>query len=309
MNSVAKDSYGRVAVLMGGWSAEREISLRSGDAVLNALLEENVDAVGIDVDHSSAVAEALIAGKFDRAFLALHGRGGEDGSMQGLLETMMLPYTGSGVLGSALALDKLRCKQVWLSMGLPTPEFIVLESEADCEKVEEELGLPVIIKPVLEGSSIGMTKVETADQLVPAFEKARESAGCVIAERWIVGNEYTAAVLKRRVLPLIKLETSRQFYDYAAKYESDDTQYICPCGLDEDVESGYAELALRAFDAVGASGWGRVDFMVDESGKAWLIEVNTIPGMTDHSLVPMAAKQAGLSFNQLVLEILDGSHV
>ena len=305
MKSAAHTDYGKVAVLMGGWSAERKISLKSGNAVLKALLESGVDATGIDVDET--VAQKLMEGRFDRAFIALHGRGGEDGSIQGLLETIRMPYTGSGVLGSALALDKLRCKQVWSSMNLATPDFQILENEDDCEAALKHLGLPLIVKPVLEGSSIGMTKVETKEQICPALEKAKQSTGCVIAERWVAGKEYTAAILGRRVLPLIKLETSRQFYDYVAKYESDDTRYICPCGLDQQKEAELAEISLRAFDAADACGWGRVDFIVDESGKAWLIEVNTIPGMTDHSLVPMAAKQTGMEFNQLVLEILGGA--
>lgn len=302
--SATQIDHGKVAVLMGGWSAEREISLRSGNAVLKSLLESGVSAVGIDVDES--ISQKLIDGRFDKAFIALHGRGGEDGSMQGLLETLKIPYTGSGVLGSALALDKMRSKQVWVSMNLATPDFMPVENADDCEAAVNKLGLPLIVKPVLEGSSIGMSKVETHEQMIPAFEKAKQSAGCIIAERWIDGSEYTASILGRNVLPLIKLETAREFYDYVAKYESDDTKYICPCGLDESTEAGLAELSLKAFDAVGASGWGRVDFMIDESGKAWLIEVNTIPGMTDHSLVPMAAKQGGMGFDELVLKILGG---
>lgn len=304
MENVTQNDYGKVAVLMGGWSAEREISLQSGNAVLNALVESGVNAVGIDVD--DAVAKELIEGGFDRAFIALHGRGGEDGSIQGLMDTMKLPYTGSGVLGSALALDKVRSKQVWLSIDLATPDFQIIENKDDCDTAIAALGLPLIVKPVLEGSSIGMTKVETQEQMFPALELAQQSLGCIIAERWVEGDEYTAAILGRRVLPLIKLETSRKFYDYVAKYEADDTRYICPCGLSESIESELAEFSLKAFDAVGASGWGRVDFIVDASDKAWLIEVNTIPGMTDHSLVPMAAQQSGLKFNDLVLEILAG---
>jgi len=306
MAAITPSDYGRVAVLMGGWSAEREISLLSGNAVLNALLESGVSATGIDVTHQ--VAKDLSAGDFDRVFVALHGRGGEDGTIQGLMEMMGLQYTGSNVLGSALALDKCRTKQIWSSMGLATPDFVAIDTEEDGKYAIRTLGLPLIVKPVLEGSSIGMSKVETKDQMPGALEKAKECSGKVIAEKWIEGDEYTAAILGRRVLPMIKLETPRQFYDYVAKYESDDTKYICPCGLDESIESDYAKLSLQAFDAVGASGWGRVDFITDASGKAWLIEVNTIPGMTDHSLVPIAAKQAGIGFNDLVLEILDSSN-
>jgi D-alanine-D-alanine ligase len=296
------NGFGRVALLMGGWSAERAISLKSGNAVLKALRAAGIDAHGIDVDHH--VAYALNEGGFDRVFIMLHGRGGEDGSMQGMLEVMGLPYTGSGVLGSALGMDKLRSKQIWQANGLPTPEYVVLESQQDCEKALQQLGLPLIVKPVLEGSSIGMSKVEQGADMLAAWELAKSYGGKVIAERWITGREYTAAILNRRVLPMIRLETPRQFYDYVAKYESSDTRYICPCGLEQAHEQALADTMLAAFDAVGASGWGRVDFMLDKNDQPWLIEVNTVPGMTDHSLVPMAAKQAGLDFGQLVLEIL-----
>ena len=305
MNS-ANANFGKVAVLMGGWSAEREISLRSGNAVLDALQQSDIDAHGIDADHS--IASVLEQGDFDRVVIMLHGRGGEDGTMQGLLEILDLPYTGSGVLGSALAMDKLRCKQVWAARGLPTPDYVVLENEQDCQQALQQLGLPLIVKPVLEGSSIGMTKVEQEDEMLPAFKLATDCNGTVIAEKWIHGAEYTAAILNREVLPMIRLETSRQFYDYIAKYEADDTQYICPCGLDQETESQLAQMMLDAFDTIDASGWGRVDFMLDEQEKPWLIEANTVPGMTDHSLVPMAAKQAGLDFNELVIEILRSSN-
>ncbi len=305
MNS-ANDSFGKVAVLMGGWSAEREISLLSGNAVLSALQQSEVDAHGIDADHG--IASVLGEGSFDRAVIMLHGRGGEDGTMQGLLEVLDLPYTGSGVLGSALAMDKLRCKQVWEAKGLPTPDYFVLESEQDCQQALEKLGLPLIIKPVLEGSSIGMTKVEQEAEMLPAYQTARDCEGTVIAEKWITGAEYTAAILNREVLPMIRLETNRKFYDYVAKYQANDTQYICPCGLDQATESELAQMMLDSFDAIDASGWGRVDFMLDQEGKPWLIEANTVPGMTDHSLVPIAAKQAGLEFNDLVIEILRSSN-
>lgn len=301
------NSFGKVAVLMGGWSAEREISLISGRAVLQALLNSGVDAHGIDVDHE--VARVLLDGKFDRAFIVLHGRGGEDGSIQGLLETMAIPYTGSAVLGSSLAMDKLRTKQVWSATGLPTPDYVVLNSEEDCARALDEIGVPMIIKPVLEGSSIGMSKVETADELIPAWQLATACKGDVIAERWVTGKEYTAAILVDRVLPMIRMVTPHKFYDYAAKYTANDTQYLCPCGLPAEVEASLATMMLQAYRAVGASGWGRVDFMIDDDAQPWLIEVNTVPGMTDHSLVPMAAKQAGISFEQLVVQILAGSHV
>jgi D-alanine-D-alanine ligase len=302
--AVVKDvkQFGKVAVLMGGLSAEREISLLSGNAVLDALKSKGVDAHGIDVDEN--IVNKLAAEDYQRVFIVLHGRGGEDGTMQGLLELMSLPYTGSDVKSSSLAMDKLKTKQIWLSMGLPTPDFCILDSEQSCTQALQTLGLPLIIKPVLEGSSIGMSKVETEDELVPAWQKAQQCGGTVIAERWVVGEEYTAVILDGQVLPMIKLKTTHKFYDYDAKYEANDTQYICPCGLSAAREAELGEMACSAFDAVGASSWGRVDFMLDQDGQPWLIEVNTVPGMTSHSLVPMAAKQAGLSFEDLVLKIL-----
>lgn len=295
------DELGRVAVLMGGHSAEREISLQSGSAVLKALQEQGVNATGYDVDKD--IAARLHDDDIDRVFIVLHGRGGEDGTVQGMLETMHLPYTGSGVFASSLSMDKLRTKQVWQANGLPTPEYQVLRSEQDCQLAIEKLGLPVIVKPVLEGSSIGMSKVETEHELVPAMNKALACGGDVIAEKWITGSEYTAAFLGDTILPMIQLKTSHKFYDYEAKYKSDDTQYICPCGLGEQLESSLGSLVREAYGAVKASGWGRVDFMLDADMNPWLIEVNTVPGMTSHSLVPMAAKQAGLSFEQLVMFI------
>lgn len=300
INDVAQ--FGKVAVLMGGLSAEREISLLSGNAVLDALKNKGVDAHGIDVDEN--IVKQLVDENYQRAFIVLHGRGGEDGTIQGLLELMSVPYTGSGVMASSLAMDKLKTKQIWLAMGLPTPDFRILDSEQSCQQAIETLGLPLIIKPVLEGSSIGMSKVEREEELVPAWNKAQRCGGTVIAERWIVGEEYTAAMLDDQVLPMIKLKTTHKFYDYDAKYEAEDTQYICPCGLPETQEAVFAELTATAFNAVGASSWGRVDFMVDQDGQPWLIEVNTVPGMTSHSLVPMAAKQAGLSFEDLAVRIL-----
>lgn len=305
MKSALNNNFGKVAVLMGGWSAEREISLMSGSAVLIALQNQGVDAHGVDVGHDIAVV--LGQENFDRAFIALHGRGGEDGTMQGLLSAMGIPYTGSKILGSSLAMDKLRTKQIWQAVGLPTPEYWILDSEDDCAEAFEKGCLPLIIKPVLEGSSIGMTKVEKESELIPAWQKARSCCNTVIAERWIHGKEYTAAVLNDAVLPMIRLETSHLFYDYEAKYQSEDTKYICPCGLDVDDEKHLSLMVRKAFSAVDASGWGRVDFMVDQKNQPWLIEVNTVPGMTDHSLVPMAAKHAGMDFEQLVIEILRGA--
>jgi D-alanine-D-alanine ligase len=294
--------FGKVAVLMGGLSAEREISLLSGGAVLAALKSKGIDAHGIDVNDN--IVRELLDGDFQNAFIILHGRGGEDGSMQGLLELMSLPHTGSGVMASSLAMDKLRTKQIWLAMGLPTPDFCIIDSEKSCLQALQRLSLPLIIKPVLEGSSIGMSKVEREEEMLPAFKKAHQCGGTVIAERWIEGKEYTVAVLDDNALPMIELKTTHKFYDYDAKYEANDTQYICPCVLSEEQEAKFAELAMQAFNALGASSWGRVDFMVDQNNKPWLIEVNTVPGMTDHSLVPMAAKQAGISFEELVVRIL-----
>ncbi|VAW51603.1 D-alanine--D-alanine ligase [hydrothermal vent metagenome] len=300
--SVDVSQFGKVAVLMGGLSAEREISLLSGNAVLGALKNQGIDAYGVDVNEN--IINELANGNYQNVFIVLHGRGGEDGTMQGLLELMVVPYTGSGVAASSLAMDKLKTKQIWLAMDLPTPDFCIIDSKQSCQQALKKLSLPLIIKPVLEGSSIGMSKVEREEELIPAWEKAQQCGGTVIAECWIEGDEYTATILDKQVLPLIKLETPHKFYDYDAKYEANDTQYICPCGLPEKREVEFSALAVQAFDAVGASSWGRVDFMVDNNNKAWLIEVNTVPGMTSHSLVPMAAKQADLSFKDLVVKIL-----
>jgi D-alanine-D-alanine ligase len=244
---------------------------------------------------------------FDRAFIALHGRGGEDGVIQGALEAMGIPYTGSGVLGSALAMDKVRSKRIWQSLGLPTPEFVELGSQRDLAAVTERLGLPVMVKPVREGSSWGASKVTEADRLQPAWALAQQYDDRVMAERWVIGQEYTASILLDETLPLIKLETPREFYDYEAKYVEETTRYICPCGLEPRREQELVDLMLQAFAAIDASGWGRVDFMLDEQQQPWLIEVNTIPGMTSHSLVPMAAARAGYDFRQLVLRILETS--
>lgn len=298
-------AFGKVAVLMGGRSAEREISLRSGQAILDALQQRGVQALSLDAGGDDFVSQ-LGSGGFDRAFIALHGRGGEDGVVQGLLESLGIPYTGSGVLGSALSMDKLRTKQVWAGAGLPTPTFTVLQRDADLQAVPA-LGFPVMLKPVREGSSIGMTKVEQERDLKKAWHEASRFDREVLAESWVYGVEYTAAIVADTALPLIRLETPREFYDYEAKYLADTTRYHCPCGLLEDVESGLQDLAMRAFRAVGASGWGRVDFFVDAAQRPWLIEVNTVPGMTDHSLVPMAAQVYGWDMPELVWRILESS--
>ncbi len=306
MNAPAARDFGRVAVLMGGWSAEREVSLRSGAAVLAALRRRGVDAHGIDVQGGEALLE-LVEGGFERAFIMLHGRGGEDGVVQGALEALGMPYTGSGVLASALAMDKLRCKQFFAGVDLPTPAWQVLEPDTDPDYVAATLGLPLMVKPALEGSSLGMTRVEHPSQLPAAREAAARYGGPVLAEQWIDGPEYTCAVLDGGALPLIRLETPHAFYDYAAKYEADTTRYHCPCGLAPEEEARLQRLALAAFNALGARGWGRVDLMCDGDGRPWIIEVNTVPGMTDHSLVPMAARAAGMDFDELVWRILAGT--
>ncbi|WP_457789120.1 D-alanine--D-alanine ligase [Pseudomonas sp. PL-6] len=304
-SSLDPKAFGRVAVLFGGKSAEREVSLKSGKAVLGALQAAGVDAFGIDVGDDFLAR--LNAEKIDRAFIVLHGRGGEDGSMQGLLECAGIPYTGSGILASALAMDKLRTKQVWHSLGLPTPRHAVLSSQADCEAAAVELGFPLIVKPAHEGSSIGMAKVDSVEALIAAWQDAARYDSQVLVEQWIAGPEFTIAVLRGQVLPPIGLGTPHSFYDYDAKYLADDTQYRIPCGLSAEKEAELKELTARACEAVGTQGWARADVMQDASGQFWLLEVNTVPGMTDHSLVPMAARAAGLDFQQLVLAILADS--
>lgn len=296
---------GRVGVLMGGASAEREISLRSGNAVTAALREAGVDAHAID--WNGRLDRDFHAHDFDRYFVALHGRGGEDGQIQAVLDLLDRPYTGSGVLGCALAMDKARAKLVWLGAGLPTPPFEIVGETFDTEAMLARLGAPVFVKPAREGSSIGISKVDNGEALRAAIEHARAYDDSVVVERGISGGEYTLSIVDGRTLPLIKLETPRDFYDYKAKYAADDTRYLCPCGLPTAQEQAIAELGMRAFDVLGGAGWGRVDLMLDSAGQAWLIELNTVPGMTDHSLVPMAARQAGLSFADLVLTILGAS--
>lgn len=301
--TVEPRAFGKVAVLMGGWSAERAVSLRSGQAVLDALLRSGVDAQGIDVSKET-VLQSLQEGNYDRAFIVLHGPGGEDGRIQAVLEVMDIPYTGSDVLSSALAMDKLRSKMILEAAGLPTPDYMVLDDETDPEYVVASLGLPLMVKPALEGSSIGMTRVNEPQQMHDAYTTAAQFPGAVIAERWIEGGEYTVTILGEQTLPVIKLETPNEFYDYEAKYQSDQTRYLCPCGLDPEQEGQLQRLALAAFKAVGARGWGRVDILCSEDGKPWVIELNTVPGMTDHSLVPMAARAIGMDFDQLVYAIL-----
>lgn len=297
--------FGKVAVLYGGTSAERDISLESGRAVHAGLREAGIDAHLFDT-YERRLTE-LLDDNYDRAFIALHGRGGEDGVIQGALETLGIPYTGSGILGSALAMDKVRSKQIWRGAGIPTPDFLEIRGRDDLESIADLLGFPVMIKPVHEGSSCGASRVTSSEQLEEAWRQAGSFDDRVMAERWIIGSEYTLSILMDECLPLIRLETPREFYDYQAKYMEETTRYICPTGLDAGRERELGELMQSAFDAVGAAGWGRVDFMLDKQEQPWLIEVNTIPGMTGHSLVPMAARQAGYDFSRLVLRILETS--
>ncbi len=304
---MTRRNFGKVAVLMGGPSAEREVSLKSGNAVLAALKRQHVDAHGMDADKSTL--RLLEDGNFDRVFIALHGRWGEDGVIQGALEVLDIPYTGSGVLGSALGMDKLRSKYLWSAAGIPTPDYVVLESGTDLNKVTSKLGLPVFVKPVREGSSLGISKVKTETELKAAWEMAAKYDDKVMAERFVDGAELTCGILGDQALPLIRIETEREFYDYEAKYILDTTRYLCPCGLPTDQERDIRHLALRAFEVLGCCGWGRVDFMLDKAGHAYALEVNTVPGMTDHSLVPKAAKQSGMNFDELVLRILETADV
>lgn len=297
--------FGKVAVLMGGRSAERDISLQSGQAVLDALQRSGIDAYEFDTARQELTQ--LLSESFDRAFIALHGRGGEDGQIQGALEALGIPYTGSGVLASALGMDKYRSKRLWQSHALPTPDFMLLDKDSDIHAVVEQIGLPMMIKPAREGSSIGISKVNTIDELPEAIEQAMALDDSVLAEAWVNGKEYTVPILNEQILPMIRLETPREFYDYVAKYEVDTTSYICPCGLDQEEESRIGLIAREAFQVIDGRGWGRVDLMIDEKSGPMLIEVNTVPGLTSHSLVPMSARVAGIDFDQLIVEILRGS--
>ncbi len=302
-----RETFGKVAVLMGGSSAERDISLKSGRAVLAALERRGVDAHAFDP--SERPLEHLRSGGFDRAFIALHGRLGEDGTVQGALQMMGIAYTGSGVMASALAMDKWRTKLVWRAAGVRTPRFELLHAESNFKTVARKLGLPLMVKPSCEGSSIGMSKVLKAEKLRAAYRLAAKHDSVVIAEQFIKGSELTASILDDQALPLIRVETPRVFYDYQAKYFANSTRYICPCGLSAKQEKKIQEKALQAYQVLGCSGWGRVDLMLDKRHVPYFIEVNTVPGMTDHSLVPMAARAAGLSFEDLVMRILESSHV
>ncbi|WP_028994341.1 D-alanine--D-alanine ligase [Azonexus hydrophilus] len=293
--------FGKVAVLFGGTSAEREVSLNSGSRVLAALLGQGIDAHAFDP--AEQPLDALKG--YDRAFIALHGRHGEDGTIQGALEVMHIPYTGSGVLASALAMDKFRTKLMWQAAGLPIPEYALLKADSDFADIEEELGLPLFVKPAREGSSIGVTKVKTPGALKAAYEEAARHDPLVIAEKGVMGGEYTVGIVGDEVLPIIKIEPATEWYDYEAKYNRDDTQYLCPCGLPEAKEMQIRAQALEAFRMLGGRGWGRVDFLMDEDGNHYFLEVNTAPGMTDHSLVPMGARAAGMDYPALVRRVLE----
>ena len=299
--------FGRVAVLLGGASSEREVSLMSGKDVLAALQRRGVDAHGFDPAERDLMQ--LREAQFQRAWIALHGPGGEDGTVQGALEFLGIPYTGSGVTGSAIAMDKLRTKRLAVAVGVPTPDFVVLRTAADLEVALQRLKVPMIVKPASQGSSVGMTRVERAHELPAAWRAATQHEPVAFAEPWVTGGEYTVSILQGAALPSIRIETPRAFYDYEAKYLRDDTRKTCPAGLSAAAEQQLAQLALGAFEACGAEGWGRADFMMDEHAQPLLLEVNTVPGMTDHSLVPMAARVAGLDFGELVWRILETSLV
>ena len=302
--SIDVQAFGKVAVMFGGSSAERDVSLRSGNAVLSALQQAGVDAVAFDPKQQDLNQLAELGTQ--RVFIVLHGRGGEDGSMQGALQQAGLPYTGSGVLGSALAMDKIRCKYLFQAQQLPTAPFAVVHSEdTDFAGLLAQLGGKVMVKPANEGSSIGMSAASNVDELRQAISAALKYDSEILVERWINGREFTVAILNGQVLPIVEMRTPRAFYDYEAKYQANSTEYLCPAPLDAQLTAAMQESALKAFNAVGASGWGRVDIMLDDTGNHYLLEVNTVPGMTEKSLVPMAAKAAGLSFQQLVLAILN----
>jgi D-alanine-D-alanine ligase len=298
-------NFGKVAVLFGGKSGEREVSIKSGSAVLAALQRQGVNA------HAFDPAEQPLHDleSFDVAMINLHGRFGEDGAMQGALELLGIPYTGSGVMASAIGMDKWRTKMVWSAAGVSTPAFELVKADSDFAAIEKKLGLPLFVKPANEGSSIGISKVKQAGGLKAAYELAAKSDPLVIAEQFVGGGEYTVGILGNQALPIVRIVPKNEFYDFEAKYLRDDTEYLCPCGLSAEKEAQIQREALQAFNAIGCSGWGRVDFLMDEAGKHYFLEVNTSPGMTDHSLVPMAAKAAGIRFDELVIRILELAHV
>ncbi len=293
--------FGRVAVLFGGKSAEREISIKSGSAVLAALLRQGIDAYAFD----PAARPLHDLENFDIAMISLHGRFGEDGAMQGALELLGIPYTGSGVMASAIGMDKWRTKMIWSAAGISTPAFELVKADSDFTAIEQKLGLPLFVKPANEGSSIGISKVKQAGGLKAAYELAAESDPLVIAEQFVGGGEYTVGILGNKALPIVRIVPKNEFYDFEAKYLRDDTEYLCPCGLTAEKEAQIQQEALQAFSTIGCRGWGRVDFLMDAAGNHYFLEINTSPGMTDHSLVPMAAKAAGISFDELAVQILE----
>jgi D-alanine-D-alanine ligase len=302
--------FGKVAVLLGGLSAEREVSLKSGAAVLAALQAQGIDAQGFD----PRALPLHDLEKFDRVFINLHGRFGEDGCIQGALELLNIPYTGSGVMASAVGMDKWRSKLLWRAMGIVTPDFELLNAHTDFAAIEKKLGLPLFVKPANEGSSIGISKVKRAGDLAAAYALAAKADPLVLAEKFVGGGEYTVGILANakkglEALPIVRIVPKNEFYDYEAKYLRNDTEYLCPCGLSPEKEALIQQEAIAAFQALGCSGWGRVDFLMDENGQHYFLEVNSSPGMTDHSLVPMAAKAAGISFEQLVVRILESADV
>lgn len=298
--SAQQHTFGKVAVLFGGRSGEREVSLKSGSAVLAALQRQGVDAHAFD----PASQELSALKGFDRAFISLHGRYGEDGTIQGALELMGIPYTGSGVMASALGMDKWRTKLLWTAAGVTTPNYVLMDDATHPENVVTALGLPLFVKPANEGSSIGVSKVKQAGDLVAAYTLAKQSDPLVIAEQFVGGGEYTVGILGETALPIVRIVPKNEYYDYEAKYLRDDTEYLCPCGLPAEQEKQIQAEALQAFKVLGCRGWGRVDFLMDTAGKHYFLEVNTSPGMTDHSLVPMAARAAGMDFEALVMRIL-----
>ncbi|WP_018987366.1 D-alanine--D-alanine ligase [Methylophilus methylotrophus] len=298
--SASQFQFGKVAVLFGGRSGEREVSLKSGSAVLAALQRQGVDAHAFD----PATQDLSALKAYDRAFIALHGRYGEDGTIQGALELMDIPYTGSGVMASALGMDKWRTKLLWTAAGVTTPNYVLMDVSTHAENVVTALGLPLFVKPANEGSSIGVSKVKQAGDLMAAYNLAKQSDPLVIAEQFVGGGEYTVGILGEIALPIVRIVPKNEYYDYEAKYLRDDTEYLCPCGLSAEQERLIQSEALQAFKVLGCKGWGRVDFLMDDAGKHYFLEVNTSPGMTDHSLVPMAAKTAGMDFDALVIRIL-----
>ena len=299
-------NFGKVAVLMGGFSSEREVSLNSGRAVLAALLERGIDAHAFD-PKEMPLSELKTRG-FDCAFNILHGAYGEDGTIQGALTALGIPYTGCGVMASAIGMDKYRCKLLWKGLGLPVPDYAVLHDDTDFAAVEAQLGLPMFVKPAAEGSSVGVVKVKEAGQLPAVYAELKQYQGEIIAEAFIGGGEYTCAVLNGKALPSIRIVPATEFYNVEAKYQRNDTQYLCPSDLSAEDEQLMGELAVRAFEAIGGTGWGRIDFLKSETGKLYLLEANTLPGMTAHSLVPKAAKQSGLEFADLCIEVLKTAH-